>query len=170
MHTAIRILVAVLALGLLVGCGSQEDTARPAGNDTSSQSEEPSRTPTPSPEETGPLDFTQIALISVSNAEGTVSDEATVLDSQQAVDEFASQFSGSQMATALNRAYQKADLPAGEVMAGAVVGVACEAPTDVEVAHTKDGVEITADPVKSKVQCIVPVTTVALVSVPEAAV
>ena len=173
MHTTLRFLVALVALGLLVGCGSQEDTAGAAGDDTSSQTGEPSRTteePSPGPEETGPFDFTQVALISVSNAEGTVSDEATVLDSRQAVEEFAGQFSGSQMATALNRAYQRADLPQGEVLVGAVVAVACQAPTDVEVAQTEDGLTITAEPVKSKVQCLVPVTTVALVSVPEAAV
>lgn len=169
MHTAIRLLATLMVLGLFVGCGSQDDTAEPSSNDASSQTEESSPTPE-EPEETGPLDFTQVALISISNAEGTVSDEATVLDSQQAVDEFAGQFSGSQMPTALDRAYEKADLPEGEVLAGAVVAVACEAPTDVEATQTKGGLTITADPVKSKVQCLVPVTTVALVSVPESAV
>jgi len=74
------------------------------------------------------------------------------------------------MRTALTKAYQKADVPEGEVLVGTVVGVSCQAPSEVNVEQTKSGVEITADPVKTKNQCIVPVTTVALVSVPEAAV
>jgi hypothetical protein len=170
MGNALRTAVTPLLAGLvvvLVACGQPESET---GRATTGSSSESTETSPSEPAPHGPLDFTQIALISVSNAEGSVSGEATVLDGQQAVDEFASQFSGSQMATALNRAYQKADLSEGEVMVGAVVDVSCQAPTDVDVAHTKDGVSITADPVKSKVQCIVPVTTVALVSVPEAAV
>lgn len=170
LRTAVVPLVAGLMV-VLVACGQPDTDTDSATTGSSSESTDP--TPdasSDSPEDTGPLDFTQIALISVSNAEGSVSEEATVLDSQQAVDEFASQFSGSRMATALNKAYQKADLPAGEVMVGAVVGVACQAPTEVDVAQTANGVTITADPVKSKVQCIVPVTTVALVSVPDSAV
>lgn len=165
MRTAViarRLGTALLALGLLVGCGSADDTA----DQTSEQSQEPS----PSPPETGPVDFTQVALISVSNAEGSVDPQAVVLDSQAAVDEFAGQFSGTQMRTALTKAYQKADVPEGDVLVGSVVGVSCQAPSEVHVEQTNDGVEITADPVKTKNQCIVPVTTVALVSVPEAAV
>ena len=161
-----RLGTALLALGLLAGCGSADDTAAPADDRASEQTQEPS----PSPSETGPVDFTQVAMISVSNADGTVDPQAVVLDSQAAVDEFAGQFSGTQMRTALTKAYQKADVPEGEVLAGAVVGVSCQAPSEVHVEQTKSGVEITADPVKTKNQCIVPVTTVALVSVPEAAV
>ena len=161
-----RLGTALLALGLLAGCGSADDTAAPTDDQTSEQTQEPS----PSPPETGPVDFTQVAMISVSNADGTVDPQAVELDSQAAVDEFAGQFSGTQMRTALTKAYQKADVPEGEVLVGTVVGVSCQAPSEVHVEQTKGGVEITADPVKTKNQCIVPVTTVALVSVPEAAV
>jgi len=161
-----RLGTALLALGLLAGCGSADDTAAPTDDQTSEQTQEPS----PSPPETGPVDFTQVAMISVSNADGTVDPQAVVLDSQAAVDEFAGQFSGTQMRTALTTAYKKADVPEGEVLVGAVVGVSCQAPSEVHVEQTKNGVEITADSVKTKNQCIVPVTTVALVSVPEAAV
>ena len=161
-----RLGTALLALGLLAGCGSADDTATPTDDQTSKQTQEPS----PTPPETGPVDFTQVAMISVSNADGTVDPQAVELDSQAAVDEFAGQFSGTQMSTALTKAYKKADVPEGEVLVGAVVGVSCQAPSEVHVEQTKSGVEITADPVKTKNQCIVPVTTVALVSVPEAAV
>ena len=58
-------------------------------------------------------------------------------------------------------------------MVGAVVDVSCQAPSDVQVEKTQTGgVEVTADggEVEGRGQCLVPVTTVALVSVPEAAV
>ena len=170
MKTAVRLSTALLALGLLVGCGSADDTAAPTGDQTSEQTQEPTQSPTETPPETGPIDFTQVAMISVSNAEGTTDAQATVLDSAAAVDEFASQFSGTQMPDALTKAYQKADLPKGEVLVGAVVGVGCQPPSTIHVRATDNGVKITADPVKTKNQCIVPVTTVALVSVPESAV
>jgi hypothetical protein len=96
-----------------------------------------------------------------------------VLDSRKAVEEFSGQFSGAQMVRALEKEYSRADLPKDEVMMGAVVDVSCQAPTGLQVEKTKRGVEITASgkPSKGKeVQCLVPVTTVALVSVPEAAV
>ena len=173
MGNALRTAASPLLAGLvvvLVACGQPESDTGSATTGSSSESTEPSPSAPSQPAPNGPPDSTQIALISVSNAEGSVSAEATVLDSRQAVDEFASQFSGSQMATALDRAYQQADLPEGEVMVGAVVAVSCQEPTEVDVEQTEEGVKITADPVKTKVQCLVPVTTVALVSVPEAAV
>lgn len=168
MRIGLRLGTALLALGLLAGCGSADDTAAPTDDRTTEQTPEPS--PSHTPPETGPVDFTQVALISVSNAEGTMDPQAVVLDSQAAVDEFAGQFSGSQMRTALTKAYKKSDVPDGEVLVAAVVAVSCQPPSELHVKQTKSGVEITADPVKNKVQCLVPVTTVALVSVPESAV
>jgi hypothetical protein len=170
MRIAHRLGTALLALGLLAGCGAVDDTAAPTDGQTSEQTQEPSPSPSETPPESGPVDFTQVALISVSNAEGTMDEQAVVLDSQAAVDEFAGQFSGTQMRTALTKAYKKSDVPEGEVLAGAVVGVSCQPPSELHVKQTKNGLEITADPVKTKIQCLVPVTTVALVSVPEAAV
>ena len=93
-----------------------------------------------------------------------------MLDSQKAVEEFAGQFSGDQMRNALARQYARADLPNGEVMLGAVVDVSCQPPSELQVEKTKRGIEVTATTKVSKVQCLVPVTTVALVSVPEAAI
>jgi hypothetical protein len=170
MRIGLRLGTALLALGLLAGCGSADDTAAPTDDRTTEQTQEPSPSPSQTPPETGPVDFTQVALISVSNAEGTMDPQAVVLDSQAAVDEFAGQFSGSQMHTALTKAYKKSDVPDGEALVAAVVGVSCQPPSELHVKQTKSGVEITADPVKTKIQCLVPVTTVALVSVPEAAI
>ncbi|MGH3308671.1 MAG: hypothetical protein ACRDOX_13385 [Nocardioides sp.] len=173
MRTALRLTIALVVVGLavvlLVGCGTSEPTAGPAEEETSSDTTEP----TPSPSETlpnGPIDFTEIALISESNVEGTVSPRAVVLDNQAAVEEFAGRFSGSRMGEALAREYDDADVPDDEVLVGAVVGVSCEAPSDLQVEKTSRGVAVTAPAKVSKVQCLVPVTTVALVSVSEAAV
>jgi hypothetical protein len=181
MRTAPRFTVALvgvgLAVALLAGCGSDEPEAGSAEQETTSEPTDETSEPTPkepSPSESfppGPIEYTAIALVSASNAEGTVSPRAVVLDGQKAVRKFAGQFSGSQMGTALAREYARADLPKDEVMLGAVVDVSCEAPSELQVEKTKRGVEVTATTKVSKnVQCLVPVTTVALVSVPEAAV
>jgi len=173
MRIAFRIAAATLALGLLVGCGADTTTGETADR-TSSDAGGKTRQPSPSESfPPGPIPYTAIALVSASNAEGEVSPHAVVLDSRKAVQEFAGQFSGSQMLQGLEKQYARADLPKDEVMMGAVVDVSCQAPTDIQVEKTNRGVEITASSKPSKgkeVQCLVPVTTVALVSVPEAAV
>lgn len=168
MRIALRSGTALLVVGLLVGCGADDTTAEPAEQETSSETSEPTPSKTVPP---GPVEYTAIALVSASNAEGSVSPHAVVLDSQKAIEDFARQFSGDQMGQALARQYSRADLPKDEVMLGAVVDVSCEPPSDVQVEKTKDGIEVTATAKVSKnVQCLVPVTTVALVSVPVAAV
>jgi hypothetical protein len=174
MRTPLQLAAAlVLAVVLLVGCGA-DDTTAGQGEETSSEPTEKTREPSPSESfPPGPIEYTAIALVSASNAEGTVSPRAVVLDSRKAVEEFAGQFSGSQMMQVLSKEYARADLPQDEVMLGAVVDVSCQAPTQLQVEKTRRGVEITATGKPSKgteVQCLVPVTTVGLVSVPEAAV
>jgi len=172
MRIPLRLTVALVVVGLaavlLVGCGSNEPEAGPA--ETSSESSDETSEPTPSEAiPPGPIDFTEIALVSESNVDGTVSPRAVVLDSEAAVEEFAGQFTGTQMGQALSKQYARADVPEGEVLVGAVVDVSCQPPTKVQVAKTEQGVKISAKQVASKVQCLVPVTTVALVSVPGAA-
>jgi len=97
MRIALRIRAALLVVGLavvlLVGCGSSEDTAAPASEETTAEPSD--ETSEPSPSESvppGPIEYTAIALVSASNAEGTVSPRAVVLDNQRAVAEFAGQF------------------------------------------------------------------------------
>ena len=176
MRTAPRFtgaLVAVgLAVALLAGCGSDAPEAGPVEEETSSEPSDKTKEPTPSESiPPGPIEYTAIALVSASNAEGTVSPRAVVLDGPKAVGTFAGQFSGDQMGRALRKEYARADRPKDEVMLGAVVDVSCEPPSELQVEKTKRGVEVTATAKVSKnVQCLVPVTTVALVSVPEAAI
>lgn len=170
MWIASRIAVALMAGALLAGCGADEPTRETAGQE---QSGESSPSPSPGPTQpNGPIDFTRIALVSQSNVEVSTSPRAVVLDSRAAVGDFDQRYTGSQMGSALARAYGRADVPDGEVLVGAVVDVSCRAPSKVRVEQTDHGIEVTAVAEKSKVevQCLVPVTTVALVSVPEAAV
>jgi uncharacterized lipoprotein len=176
MRTALQVTVALAASSvLLVGCGTDDTTAGPAEGGTSSEPTQKSDEPSPSEDfPPGPIPYTAIALVSASNAEGSTSPRAVVLDNRKAMDEFAGQFSGGQMLRALNREYARADLPKDEVMLGAVVDVSCQAPTGLQVKKTDGGVQIAATEKPSakgkEVQCLVPVTTVALVSVPEEAV
>ena len=164
MSIANRLGAGLLAAALLVGCGPSEPEAGPAGDETTGQTEQPSEN-VPN----GPIDVTDVGLVSVSDAGGQVDPQATVLDSEAVVGQFAGQFDSPQMAQALSKGYQRADVPNGEVMVGAVVDISCDPPRDVTVEKTGRGVEITAVPVKSTNECLVPVTTVALVSVPDAA-
>ncbi len=173
-RVTVALVVAVLAVVLLAGCGTSEPEAGPADQGTTGEPTEETtdETKEPSPSETvppGPIEYTAIALVSGSNVDGTVSPRAVVLDNRKAVQEFAGRFSGARMGTALSREYARADLPKREVMLGAVVDISCQPPRDIEVEKTDRGIEITAPTKPSKMQCLVPVTTVALVSVPKAA-
>ena len=177
MRTAPRFKVALVAAGLavalLAGCGSDAREAAPVEEETSSKPSDKTKEPTPSEDESvppGPIEYTAIALVSGSNVDGTVSPRAVVLDDKKALQEFAGRFSGERMGTALSKEYARANLPKDEVMLGAVVDVSCNPPSELQVEKTKRGVEVTATTKASKVQCLVPITTVALVSVPEAAV
>lgn len=160
-----RIAVALVSGALLAGCGADDSTTGTTGQESGS---EPSPTPSTSVPN-GPIDFTQVALVSQSNVDASSSPDAVVLDSASDVNGFDRRYTGSQMGSALNKAYGRADVPDDEVLVGAVVDVSCQPPSEVEVEKTDQGVEVTAVAVKSKVevQCIVPVTTVALVAVPE---
>jgi hypothetical protein len=142
-------LALALALGL-AACGDDSDPA--------SSTPAPSATP-----------GTVVALISESAAGGEVSQAPTRLDSEAAVSEFVGQFNdrptGRALAEQVRDAVAGASAGSDRTLLGAVVSIGCEAPTGVRVEH-RDGPRIvpTGMP-KSDVQCLVPVTTVAVVSV-----
>jgi hypothetical protein len=164
-----HLLGALLALTLLLaGCGgddtSGDDTSGDRANDPASGS-----APTESsPPADGSVDFTEIAMVSESAVGGQVSAEATVLDSDAAVDEFAAQFDDTRMGERLKAEIAKADVPDGQTVVGAVVSMACDAPEQVFVEQTGRGLAITGSKVPTDKQCLVPVTTVALVAVDSA--
>lgn len=147
----------LLALTLLLaGCGSETPADERAGDPT------PGASTSASP---GDADHTVLALVSESNVGGEVDPRAVPLDSPQGIADFAARFEDQRMEESISRAIAGASVPEGQVVFGAVVAVGCEPPTEVAVEVGPDGVEITAAPVKSTQQCLVPVTTVALVAV-----
>jgi hypothetical protein len=163
------ILGALLALTLLLtGCGDdggpgdQADDPAPTGSSSS---------PEGSPSEAGPVDFTEVAMVSESAVGGQVSTTPTVLDSEAAVDEFAAQFDDERMGERLSAEVADADVPEGQTLLGAVVSLACDPPEEVFVEQALNGgLTVTAGKVPNNKQCLVPVTTVALVAVDAAAV
>jgi hypothetical protein len=158
-----RLLGPLLALALLLaGCG--DDTPERAGDGASSSPASPSPTATGTPEE-GPVDFTLVALVSESNVGGEVDPAATLLDSDRAVADFAARFDDPRMLERLQAEVAEADVPDGQALVGAVVAIACDAPAEVYVEWTGSGLQVTGSRVKTDKQCLVPVTTVALVAV-----
>ena len=140
----------VLTLSL-TGCGPGEGQAEDAG------------TPTEAPGPPGLL-----TLVSQPDVGGEVDPRARSLADPDDVAAFTEPFTDDRMGLALDRALDRAlaraDVPEGQVAAAAVVAVGCETPTDVDLEVTAQGVLVSAPPAKGSVQCLVPVTTVAVVS------
>jgi hypothetical protein len=153
MRSLLGILLALTLL--LAGCGSDSGDAGdrasdPAGTgeSTTSDGAEPEL----------------LTLVAQSDVGGEVDPRAVSLDGQAAVDEFAGRFEDGRMGEALADALAEVEVPDGRVPAGAVVAIGCLSPTVVDIEVTDAGVEVTADPVKGDVQCLVPVTTVAVIA------
>jgi hypothetical protein len=112
------------------------------------------------------VDFTEVALLSETNAGGEVSPQPTLLDSPAAVTSFAGTFEGRSMADQIKAAVVKADVPEGEALVGTVVAVGCDVPPGVSVEWNGTGLEVTAHKVKEpSKECLAPVTTVSLLTV-----
>jgi hypothetical protein len=154
----------LLVTGLaLAGCG----------DDSGDVADDPAPTPSDAPSESpgntssgGSADFTQIALVSETAGGGSTSEEAVVLDSPAAVDDFVATFDNARMGDSIEHAIAEADVPDGQTLVGAVVAIGCDVPEEVFVRDTADGVQIVAGKVPSPHQeCFAAVTTVALVAV-----
>ena len=157
------LLTALLTTGLTSGCGSDDSgtvTDRGSG---------PSGSVTPSGG--GATQFDQIALVSQSGAGGRVNERATVLDDSAAVTAFSRQFRTDAVANRIESEIHKADLPDDRTVVGAVVSIGCDVPPGVTVQQTDGAIAVTPMKVESPLQeCLVAVTTVALVAVDSGAV
>ena len=163
------ILGALLALTLLLtGCGDDAGSGDEADDPAPTQSSPPAES---DPAE-GPVDFTEVAMVTESNVGGEGSTQAAVLDSEEAVDEFAAQFEGTRMRDRLADEVAAADVPDGQTLVGSVVAVGCDVPAEIFVEATPSGVKITPGkmPPPGDKQCLVAMTTVALVTVDSAVV
>jgi hypothetical protein len=113
----------------------------------------------------GDADAVAIGVVSASNADGEVSQYASVLRGRRQVRGFVAPLA-PHLKSEVRQAVRTADVPEGRLLFGAVVAIGCETPTGITVDHTWDGYQVTAQVPKSGIQCLVPVTSVALFHVP----
>ena len=148
----------VLTVGL-AGCGDDSGSATDASDSTSTATS------------TGPVDFDLVDTITVTAAGGTMSTAAVPLGEDAQVEEFLTQFTSDDMVNQLKDTVAATDVPDGKELYGAVVSIGCDAPDQVTVTDTGDDLVITANAVPSPLpECFAPMTTVALVLVPDSAV
>jgi hypothetical protein len=166
----VRTLAALLvAAALATGCGEEpaDGPGEGAADRASGTGAADGQQAEPGDPSTGPVAFEEVALLSESDVGGSVSDVAVPLDDQEAVAAFAEQFEGSRMHEALEEAVAGADVGPRRALLGSVVAVGCAQPEQLLVRATGAGVEVTSTAPKERMQCLVPVTTVALVTVDE---
>ena len=152
-------MIAVLLVSL-GGCGSDQGS----GGEARDESSGPGSVPTKD------FSYDVVALVSGSAAHGPGVKGArpALVDDEEALDGFARQFQGPLPASLRQQGGQAlADLGQDQALTATVVAVGCEPPTKVRVTYDGGAVSVQAVPVESNIQCLVPVTTVALVSMPE---
>ena len=164
------VLATLLTVGLSA-CGEDDDTATDPGSDATSQSSEPTPEPTatatdgPAPETgaDGPVTFTEVALITNTEEDGTVSPTPVPLDSDAAVAAFTEQFTGSRMAEDVRNAVANAPETGSEqTLVGVVLVIGCDPPTGVTVERVDGAVQVSPVLPKRQVQCFAPQTSVAI--------
>ncbi len=155
MRRSLGIITAVAAL-TLAACGDRDSASGPAPAGG-----------TPTEATTGPAEFTQVAVLTVSNGGGVgVPAALTRLSTPAEIDKFAGYFNPPLSARIKARA-SSAQVAEGDALAAGVAYIGCETPTGVRVVHGDSGrLEAEPDVVRSKKQCLVAVTTVGLFTVP----
>lgn len=166
-----------LLLPMLAACGDDSeapDVSAPDSSPTASPSPRgPSSTGSGSPSPSGTSDQVDVvAILDESNAKDSSNgaDDAehpVVLDSPEAIEEFAGRFSGRTLPGQIRKAAASATPQDGQVLVGAPVSLGCAVPTGVSVEGSGADLSVTALGLKKQkqVQCLVPVLTVALVLV-----
>lgn len=161
---------------LLSGCGGGDDDTASDAATSSSAATSPTAPSAPSTGAATPpaggsdAGASLLALISQSNVGGEVSTQAAPLGTPEEVAQFDAQFEGDQMQQALDQALGVAVVPDGQEVMGAVIEISCATPEGADVTRAPDG-SIVVTPQKTKKspqECLVPVTTVAVVAVPQA--
>jgi len=110
---------------------------------------------------------TQVALLTGTSAGGEVTTVPTVLADDAAVQEYADQFRNDELGGEIVTTAAKTEVPAGQQLGAAVVAVGCEVPTRVVATGTDDDVALHAVLPSPTKECFAPITTVALVLLPE---
>lgn len=180
-QTSVRVTAAcaVLLLSAAAGCGSDSGDSDDPGTATDTSSETPTTQPTTTDPDTSDsstgmgaslrigktVEPGQAVIVEASNVDGETAERASALVDDQAVDAFLSAID-ARLAADVRAAVDAVVVPADSTLFGAVVSVGCDTPTAVNWVTTFDGIEVTAEVPKSGVQCLVPVTSVALFLVP----
>jgi hypothetical protein len=154
MRRILGILAATAALATMVGCGSATSSTA-AGPDSPSA---------------GPITGAEVLpLISLTGAGGQVSTTGTLLDTPAHIRSFSQQFRASVLEGRITAAVERAK-QSGYLVYGAVVAVGCDRPPGADVVLDANGdVQITGREVASPLpECLAPVTTVAIATVPGA--
>lgn len=166
----VPVLAAVLAL---TGCG-QDQTGEVT--DESPTHSQPSGSPEDEGDEgdkepEGQVDFELAEMVTETAVDGRVDPMAIPFGDETAVHEFSAQFENDNMRIRLLTVVDRIEVPDGQALYGAVVAIGCQVPPGVVVTNTDSGLEITGKKsIEPPVQCIAPMTTVALVLVDESVV
>ena len=166
-----RLLAPALLALALVGAGcAREDGAAPGSTESSASS--PSTTDaTPSPG--GPAQARVVELVSTTLGGGEVHRTPVELAPEDHLDELVAGLEAG-MPDRVRRAVARAardsrvrdELAAGRRLVGAVVWIGCETPREVVVTGSGEDLTVRAVvPDKGTVQCLAPVTTVAVLTV-----
>lgn len=147
----------VLGLVVLGGCG-QAQPGPGAGPTSAPASAAPVRV-------SGGAGAVAVAVVTASNAGGEVAPYATVLQGPGALRDLVSSLAPSARVS-VREAVEAAEVPAGRLLLGAVVAIGCDPPSGLRVERTPEGYRVNAQVPKPGVQCLVPMTSVALLHVP----
>jgi hypothetical protein len=179
------VLVAALAVLTLSSCGqSDESGADRASEPTDSGTTSEETSPGPGDSASGPggesattssgpsggstllvagetPSTTTTRIISASNVGGAVDPRPVPVQDAASRDELLAPL-GADLGRRVRAAVRQTEVPDGQTLMAAVVAVGCDEPTGIELVPTSDGYEVTGVVPKSGVQCLVPVTSVAL--------
>ena len=181
----VPVLASLLLGAVLTGCADEEpDTATdPQGSSSPSTSSSPEVTPSETPTDepppsegsgmaqpvpaTGDAGVTEATVISATDAGGSASTLAFVLDSDVARSDFAAQFAGDFGETVLDQ-LDAEQVAGGEIPYGAIAAVGCDAPESVRIDAGEAGLEVTPQLPAKTVECFAPMTFVVLFAAPAA--
>lgn len=145
--------LALLGTLVLAGCG-EERQAGEADN-----------------EPRGPIKFELVEMVTETSVGGMVSPGAVPLADVSAVRQFSAQFENDRMELYLVQLIDELKVPDDKAAYAAVVAIGCQVPPDVTVTSTDTGILIEGTkPTTKPVQCIAPMTSVAVVLVDESVV
>lgn len=180
-RSASRVALSVAGCALLLaaaGCGSETGDDSGTASDPSTSEATKTGTPEPAPspgeESTGSggnltvgevVEPGQAVVVSASNVKVEAAPRASALVDDEAIDAFVASLD-AQFGADVRTAAAKVQVPADSTLFGSVVSVGCETPSTVDWVSTFDGIEAQATLPKPGVQCLVPVTSIALFLVP----